>query len=68
MFNWMSVPEDSIECAVEISNLVGGKLPIIILRGPPESLVSGLNCCDHQIADARQIFGGMSRGFRGQAP
>ena len=60
VFNWMSVPEPT-ECAAEISELVGGKFPIFILLGAPESLVPRLNRRDHQIADARQIFGGMSR-------
>jgi hypothetical protein len=59
----MGVPE-AIECAVEISKLVGRKLPISILPGLPESLVPRLNCRDHQIADAWQVSGGLRRGRR----
>jgi hypothetical protein len=57
------VPE-AIECAMQISELVSRKLPMAILRGPPESLVLRLNCRDHEVADARQISVGLRRGHR----
>ena len=49
---------------MEISKFVGYKLPISILLGLPEPLVPRLNCRDHQIADAREISGGLRRGRR----
>jgi hypothetical protein len=61
--SWMGVPKPG-ERAFEVSKLVGCKFPVSILLGSPKSLVTGLNCGDHQVADARQIFGGMRRGRR----
>src|SRR5260370_21774467 len=57
----MGVPEP-IECPVEIPKLVGRKFPVSILFGPPDTLVTGLYRGDHQVADARQIPGGLRRG------
>jgi hypothetical protein len=54
----MSAPE-SIEGAAQVSELVGRKLPVSILLSLPEALMPWLNCRNHQVADARQIFDGM---------
>ena len=59
----MSAPE-SIEGAAQVSKLVGRKFPISVLLGLPEPLMPWLNRRNHQVADARQIFGGMRCGRR----
>jgi hypothetical protein len=61
----------AIKGALQIPEFVGSKRPISAPRGGPQSDMTGLNCCYHEIANTRKIAhciqgrrGARSRGRR----
>ncbi len=53
---------ETLERALQISKLVGGEGPILLLRGLPKPPMSRLDRRDHHVADAGQLLSGLKLG------